>query len=95
MTDTKYLSIILGPITTEKSENEKNSKNKYTFKVIPNATKLEIKEAIEKIFKVKVASISTINVKPKKKRVGRYGGYTNKYKKAIITLKDGQTLDLG
>jgi len=94
MTDTKYLSIILGPVITEKSELAKNQ-NKYTFKVVPKATKLEIKEAVEKIFKVNVVSISTINMKPKKKRVGRYSGYTNRWKKAIVTIKDGQTIDLG
>ena len=92
--DTKYLEIIKAPLVTEKSSDAKQS-NKYTFLVSEKATKTEIKEAIEKIFKVKVDSISTINVKPKKKRVGRYAGMTNKYKKAIVKLAEGQTIDLG
>ena len=94
MKDTKYLDILKAPVITEKSENEK-ANGKYTFKVDPRANKLEIKEAIEKIFNVKVTSIRTINVKPKKRRVGRYTGLTNRTKKAIVTLADGQTIDLG
>ena len=94
MKDTKYLEILKAPVVTEKSENEK-ANGKYTFKVDPKANKLEIKEAIEKLFKVKVTSIRTINVKPKKRRVGRYYGLTNRTKKAIVTLEEGQTIDLG
>ncbi|MEG1350987.1 MAG: 50S ribosomal protein L23, partial [Bacilli bacterium] len=67
--NTKYLDIIKAPVITEKS-NIAVSEGKYTFKVDPKANKTEIKLAIEKIFKVKVESISTINVIPKKKRVG-------------------------
>lgn len=94
MRDTKYLEIIKAPVITEKSQLAKEN-GQYTFKVDPKANKIEIKYAIEKIFKVNVASIKTINIKPKKRRVGRYTGYTNKWKKAIVTLKDGQTIDLG
>ncbi len=94
MKDTKYLEIIKAPVITEKSEKEK-SLGKYTFKVDPRANKIEIKNAIEKIFDVKVEKVRTLNVKPKKKRVGRYTGLTNRTKKAIVTLKEGQTIDLG
>ena len=94
MKDTKYLEIIKAPVVTEKSETAKQT-GKYTFKVDSKANKLEIKEAIEKLFNVKVTSIRTINVKPKKKRVGRYSGLTNRTKKAIVTLQEGQTIDLG
>ena len=52
-------------------------------------------EIIEKIFKVKVDSVQTINAKTKKRRVGRYAGMSNKYKKAIVKLAEGQTIDLG
>ena len=90
--DTKYLEIIKAPLVTEKSSDAKQS-NKYTFLVSEKATKTEIKEAIEKIFKVKVDSISTLNIKTKKKRVGRYTGRTNRGKKAIVTLKDGMTIE--
>ena len=86
--------IIKAPVITEKSQTEK-ANGKYTFKVDPRANKIEIKNAIEKIFNVKVTSIRTLNVKPKKRRVGRYTGLTNRSKKAIITLAEGQTIDLG
>ena len=94
MKDTKYLEIIKAPVITEKSENAKNQ-GKYTFKVDPKANNIEIKEAIKKCFNVKVTSIRTINVKQKKRRVGRYYGLTNRTKKAIVTLQEGQTIDLG
>ena len=90
--DTKYLEIIKAPLVTEKSNDQKQN-NKYTFLVSEKATKTEIKEAIEKIFKVEVKSISTLNIKTKKKRVGRYTGRTNRGKKAIVTLKDGMTIE--
>ena len=92
--DTKYLDIIKSPVITEKSQIAKEN-GQYTFKVDPKANKTEIKLAIEKIFNVKVVKISTINEKPKKKRVGRYTGLTNRSKKAIVTLAEGQTIELG
>lgn len=91
--NTKYLEIIKAPVITEKS-SILAQEGKYVFKVDPKANKTEIKEAIEKIFKVKVESISTINAKTKKRRVGRYTGLTNRYKKAIVKLAEGQTIDL-
>ena len=94
MKDTKYLDIIKAPVITEKSQIAKEN-GQYTFKVDPKANKTEIKSAIEKIFNVKVSSIKTMNEKPKKRRVGRYSGMSNRSKKAIVTLKDGQTIDLG
>ena len=94
MQDTKYWEIIKAPVITEKSQIAKEA-GQYTFKVDPRANKTEIKAAIEKIFDVKVTSIKTINEKPKKRRVGRYTGMTNRSKKAIVTLKEGQTIDLG
>ena len=91
--NTKYLEIIKAPVITEKSRGSE-SLNQYTFKVSPKATKTEIKEAVEKIFNVEVLSVSTLNIKPKTKRVGRYTGLTNRCKKAIVTLKAGQTIEL-
>lgn len=92
--DTKYLEIIKAPVVTEKSAAMTQNENKYAFKVDSRATKTEIKAAIEKIFKVKVLEINTINVKPKKRRVGRYSGMTNRTKKAIVKLAEGQTIEL-
>ena len=90
-----YGDIIIAPVITEKSGNIAQDGNKFVFKVDPRANKTEIKLAIEKIFKVKVKEIRTINVKPKKKRVGRYPGLTNRTKKVSVTLAEGQTIDLG
>ena len=90
--DTKYLEIIKAPLVTEKSSDAKQN-NKYTFLVSEKATKTEIKEAIEKIFKVEVVGISTLNIKTKKKRVGRYTGLSNRGKKAIVKLAPGMTIE--
>ncbi len=91
--DTKYLEIIKAPLVTEKTNGNKTL-NQYAFKVSPKATKIEIKEAIEKLFKVQVVDVRTLNMKVKKRRVGRYTGLTNRCKKAIVTLKPGQTIEL-
>ena len=92
--DTKYLEIVKAPVITEKSAYLGQEKKQYVFKVDSRANKTEIKQAIEKLFKVKVTEIRTINVKPKKRRVGRYTGLTNRTKKAIVTLAEGQTIEL-
>ena len=88
-----YLDIILAPVITEKTANME-VEGKYAFKVANKANKTEIKQAVEKIFDVKVESVNTINVKPRKKRVGRYAGLTNRKKKAIVTLKEGSSIEL-
>ena len=78
--------VIKKPVITEKSMLDLES-GKYTFEVDTRAHKLLIKQAVEAAFEgVKVASVNTVNVKPKAKRVGKYTGYTNKVKKAIVTL---------
>ncbi len=92
--NTKYLEIIKAPVVTEKAAVEAEN-NKYSFYVDPKANKTEIKLAIEKLFNVKVLDVRTINVHPRKKRVGRYTGLTNRRKKAIVTLEKGQTIELG
>ena len=89
-----YRDIIKAPVITEKSTAIASDEKSYVFKVDPKANKTQIKQAIEKIFMVKVKSVNTVNVHPKKKRVGRYSGMTNKYKKAIVTLADGNKIDL-
>lgn len=85
--------IIQAPIITEKSMSLKENFNKYTFKVAKGANKVQIKKAVEEIFNVKVLSVATINVLPKRKRVGQHVGYTSAYKKAICKLADGQKID--
>lgn len=78
--------IILAPVITEKSMAGIADK-KYTFKVAKDANKIEIAEAVAKLFKVQVAKVNTINVRGQQKRMGRYSGYTASWKKAIVTLK--------
>lgn len=89
----EYRDIIKAPIVTEKSSDLANN-NVITFSVDPRANKTQIKQAVEKIFDVKVDSVNTVNVKPKTKRVGRYAGKTNKVKKAIVKLKEGSSIEL-
>ena len=90
----KKYDIIKGPIITEKSSEIAQNDNQITLSVDTKANKIEIKDAVEKLFNVKVESVNTINVRPKKKRVGRYPGKTNKVKKAIVTLKEGSSIEL-
>lgn len=78
--------IIISPILTEKSYQDIANK-KYVFRVAKNANKTEIKNAVESIFEVSVESVHTINCRGKKKRMGRYEGFTPAYKKAIVQLK--------
>ena len=89
-----YRDLIKAPIITEKSADLAQNKNTYVFSVAVNANKTQIKQAIEKIFNVKVESVNTVNVKPKKKRVGRYVGKTNRVKKAIVKLSEGSSIEL-
>ena len=87
-----YTDIIIAPVVTEKSMTNKQN-NVYTFKVAKSATKTDIKKAIEDAFKVSVLSVNTLNTKSKRKRVGKYSGRTKTYKKAIVTLKDGSSIE--
>ena len=89
-----YRDIIKGPIMTEKSANLAQNSNSITFSVDPKANKIQIKQAVEKIFNVKIESVNIVNVRPRKKRVGKYSGFTSKVKKAIIKLKEGSSIEL-
>ncbi len=88
-----YSDIIIAPVVTEKTMTLRNE-NVYTFKVAKDANKTEIKKAIEEAFNVQVKSVNTLNTKSKKRRVGKYQGRTKTYKKAIVTLKDGSSIEL-
>ncbi|NLN83294.1 MAG: 50S ribosomal protein L23 [Firmicutes bacterium] len=79
--------VLIKPIITEKTSILMADK-KYTFKVDPRANKIEIRQAVEKIFDVKVASVRTMHVKGKKRRVGVNVGYTSNWKKAVVTLTE-------
>lgn len=89
----KYYDILRAPIITEQSTKLIESNNRYTFKVDRSANKVEIRKAVEAIFDVKVISVNTLNVKPKFKRTGRYEGYTQAYKKAVVQVAEGQKID--
>ena len=89
-----YRDIIKAPIITEKSASISNDERKYVFEVDSKANKTQIKQAIELIFKVKVEKVNTVSVNAKKKRVGRYSGFTSEYKKAIVTLAPNNKIDL-
>lgn len=80
--------IILKPVITEASMQDLQAR-KYTFKVAKTANKIEIKDAVEEIFGVKVASVHTMNVKGQYRRMGKNEGYTSAWKKAIVTLTEG------
>lgn len=88
-----YTDIIIAPVITEKSAYATEN-NVYTFKVAKSANKIQIKKAIEAAFGVTVTKVNTLNTKAKAKRVGRYAGKTKTYKKAIVTVKDGDKIEL-
>lgn len=79
--------IVLRPIVTEKSMNGLKDK-KYTFEVAKDANKIEIKKAVEELFKVSVLSVNTINVRGRNKRMGVHTGLTRSWKKAMVTLSE-------
>ena len=79
-------AVIRRPIITEKGNIQKELSNKVTFEVHPDANKHEIKAAVEKIFKVRVLSVRSLNQRGKVKRVGRFLGKRRNWKKAIVTL---------
>jgi large subunit ribosomal protein L23 len=89
----KYHTIIHCPSITEKNTALRTSQNKYVFEVHKKAKKPEIKEAVEKLFGVKVLSVNTSIVKGKKKRMGKFAGYQPDWKKAIVKLAEGQKID--
>ena len=88
-----YSDIIIAPVITEKSMANRQN-NVYTFKVAKDATKTDIKRAVEEAFKVSVKSVNTLNTKSKRRRVGRYSGRTKTYKKAIVTLESGSSIEI-
>ena len=85
--------VLICPIFTEKGSMLKEMDNKVLLKVAKDANKIEIKKAVEELFKVKVGRVTTINCKGKKKRLGRFEGRRSDWKKAVVTLKKGEKLD--
>lgn len=89
-----YGDIIISPVITEKTSVVTSDGKTYVFKVNKDANKFQIKDAVEKAFGVKVSRVNTLNTKPKNRRVGRYTGQTKTYKKAYVTLVDGDKIEL-
>lgn len=85
--------VIVNPLLTERGTLLKEKYNKVMFKVARSANKIEIKKAVEEIFKVKVDCVTTANYKGKKKRLGKFEGKRPGWKKAFVTLKKGEKLD--
>ncbi|MCP5178731.1 MAG: 50S ribosomal protein L23 [Pseudomonadales bacterium] len=93
MNPERIYTVIRAPHISEKSTLLGDKANQYTFKVAVDATKPEIKEAIETIFKVKVTGVTTANVKGKVKRTARGPSRKNNWKKAYVRVADGQEID--
>jgi large subunit ribosomal protein L23 len=92
------MGIIIKPIVTEKlTQITEKFPNRYGFRVVPDANKIEVKKAVEEMYNVKVASVNTMNYDGKRKsrytKTGITRGKTSAYKKAIVTLAEGQTID--
>jgi large subunit ribosomal protein L23 len=89
----QYYDMIIRPVVTEKTNDQKDEDNQVTFEVDPRANRIEIKRAVEAIFNVKVAGVRTMNIKGKIKRRGRILGKRKDWKKAIVTLMPGQSIE--
>jgi len=85
--------VLRAPKMSEKTLSLKEEANQFAFEVDQRANKIQIKESIEKSFKVSVLKVRTMNVRGKKKRLGRYQGLKSSWKKAIVTLKEGDTIE--
>ena len=90
----RLMLVILAPIVTEKATFVAEKNQQIAFRVIPDATKPEIKAAVELLFKVEVESVQVLNRKGKEKRFGRFVGRRRNERKAYVSLKDGQEINL-
>jgi len=89
-----FTEVLISPILSEKSVIMKDTQNRYCFRVNPKANKTEIKKAVETLFKVTVKAVRTANVPGKLHKVGRYEGYRSDWKKAMVTVKAVQKIDV-
>ncbi len=84
--------ILKRPVLTEKSNYQAEALHRYTFEVADQATKQQVKQAVEAIFSVKVVAVNMLNIRGKRRRFGRHEGQTSAWKKAIVTLAAGNTI---
>lgn len=94
MKESEARRLLINPVVTEKGTVLQDANNQYLFRVDSRANKIQIAEAVNKIFKVKVIGVRTITVHGKMRRIGRTQGRRPSWKKAIVTLKEGDTIDL-
>lgn len=95
MNQARLLKVLLSPHLSEKAYRVADQHNQVTFRVASDATKLEIKRAVEKLFEVEVADVRTMTVKGKTRRFGRIEGKTKAWKKAYVKLKPGHDINFG
>jgi large subunit ribosomal protein L23 len=95
MNEERLMTVLLAPHVSEKTTLNADKNNQHVFRVLPNASKGEIKQAVEKLFEVKVAGVNTINMQGKRKRFGARQGKRSDWKKAIVILEQGHDIDLG
>jgi large subunit ribosomal protein L23 len=85
--------VILSHVVTEKAERLKAEQSRYTFKVATTANKIQVREAVERLFKVHVREVRVMNYLGKMRRMGRFAGRRSDWKKAIVTLKQGERIE--
>ena len=93
MNEIRIMKVLLGPHITEKAAIVGESSNQYVFRVVKDATKPEVKQAVEKLFSVEVDAVRVSNVKGKTKRSGARMGRRSDWKKAYVRVKSGQTIE--
>lgn len=93
MNQERLMKVLVGPIVSEKSTMNGEKHKQISFVVVPDATKYEVKAAVELLFNTKVSSVQILNLKGKQKRFGRYMGKRNDVRKAYVTLAEGQEIN--
>ena len=91
----QYYDIVRRPVVTEKSASMQAMRNQFTFEVAASANKVEVKKAIETLFSVKVVKVNMVSMQGKTKRTFGRPGSTKPWKKAVVTLKQGDSIDIG
>lgn len=91
----QYYDIVRRPVVTEKSASMQAMRNQFTFEVASSANKVEVKKAVETLFSVKVLKVNMVSMQGKQKRTFGRPGSTKPWKKAVVTLKKGDTIDVG
>ena len=93
-TQDRFYHVIQKPVITEKATGDSGRRNAYHFRVPLDANKVEIRQAVQKLFSVKVLRVNTLRVKPKARRRGWVAGQTQAWKKAMVVLAEGQTIEV-